>query len=136
MAWKKFWHLFAGFKLGSPLETILRSECSTSVLASAGKFPPYLTWNSQKCIRGKTWSKNVGDSIKLRRCNRSRLPNRLMLWLNCLLIDIFNPNLKLDFKSSGRYRLNCVQILSKSSNLIERDWLNIKTVRIRSKKSK
>ena len=33
---KNSWHLFAGFGLGSPLEMILRSECSTSELAGPG----------------------------------------------------------------------------------------------------
>ena len=46
----------------------------------------------------------------LRRCNQTRSSNRLKSWSNRLLINFFNPNLKLDLKLSRRNRFNWLQI--------------------------
>ena len=59
------------------------------------------------------------NSYKLRQSKWSRSTNRLISWLFRLLIDFFDPNLKPDFNSSWRNRLNCVRI---------RDWNRSKMI--------
>ena len=61
---------------------------------------------------------------KLRQFNWSRSPNRLILWLNHLLIDFFDPNLKPDFNSSWQNRLKHVRIILKSSKSINFIFIN------------
>ena len=56
------------------------------------------------------------------------------MWSNRLLIEFLYPNLKPDFNSSWWNRLKSVRIISKSSNLNERDQIFIKIVWNRSKK--
>ena len=74
---------------------------------------------------------------KLRQFNWSRSPNRLILWLNHLLIDFFDPNLKPEFNSSWQNWLKAVRIrwklsilIKNSQNKLEMDkfnqkWLNL-----------
>ena len=66
--------------------------------------------------------------FKLRGSNRFRLPNWLISWWNRLLINIFDPNLKLDFKLLWQNRLKGVQNILKSSESkieIDQKWLKM-----------
>ena len=70
---------------------------------------------------------------KLRPCNRSRLPHRLISWSNRLLINIIDLNLKQHFESSWQNQLKCVWIIKKVQNrstLIEKRSKYIKNVKI------
>ena len=51
--------------------------------------------------------------IKLRQSNQSRAKFHLILWSNCLLINIFHPNLELDLELSWRNWLKHVPFISK-----------------------
>ena len=81
---------------------------------------------------------------KLRRLNRLRPKFCLESDSNCLLINIFDPNLSSESKSSWQNWFHRLRIPSKSSKLIEkeikkrskRDQKEIWFIRIKSKKSK
>ena len=73
---------------------------------------------------------------KLRRSYRSRSTDWLILWLNRLLIDFFDPNLKPDFKLLPKNQLKCVQIISKRLKSVDFNRKEIEIDWKQSKKSK